>query len=99
MQELFEAPRKKGNRFVESKDYLPSAIMTLFAYMTIWPVGLVANVIWLREANDVEKDLGETPPNKGCLVTLLWVNMIAAGVACFGFFAVVYVSSQLVTGY
>jgi hypothetical protein len=99
MQELFEAPRKKGNRFVESKDYRSSAIFALFAYVLIWPVGLVANIIWLREASQVEKDLGETPPNKGCLVTLLWVNMIAAGIACFGFFAVVYFSSQMVTVY
>jgi hypothetical protein len=99
MQELFNAPRKKEGRFVEAKDYLPAAIVTLFAYCTVWPVGLVANIVWLREASNVEKDLGTAPPNKGCLVWLMWFNLLVAGLFFLFFLAVVYFSMQQVITY
>ncbi len=99
MQELFSSPRKKGEQYVESKDYLPSAIVALFAYCTIWPVGLVMNIVWLREASHVEKDLGSTPPNKGCLTYLLWFNLLVAGLFFALFLAVVYFSMQQTIAY
>jgi hypothetical protein len=59
--------------FMQSKDFLPSAIITLVAYMVIWFVGLGFNIYYLRETKKLEEATGREQPNKGCLQALMWV--------------------------
>lgn len=56
----------------EGKSFTTPAIVTLVLYIFLWIPGLIANVIYWREANRVEELIGRSPEGKGCLVAMLW---------------------------
>lgn len=64
------------------RDYTNTAILVLILYWIMWLPGLIVNIITLNEANQVERETGSRPEGKGCLVALLWFNVIPAAVTC-----------------
>ena len=58
----------------------PAWIAFAFYYFGVGIVGLVLNIIYLREANKVEDFTGQSPPGKGCLVSLLVVQGIGLAI-------------------
>ena len=81
-----DLPQKQKNApylqpYGELKDYTSTAIITLILYWAFWPVGLVANIIYLREARRLEKE-GTPVANKGCLSTLLFVQILPLMMMC-----------------
>lgn len=64
------------------RDYTNTAILVLILYWLMWLPGLIVNIITLNEANQVERETGRRPEGKGCLVALLWFNVIPAILTC-----------------
>jgi hypothetical protein len=64
------------------KNYIGEAFITLVLYYVgFFVVGLIANIIFLNNANRDERQ-GLLVRNKGCLVALLWVQIIGAVLGC-----------------
>ncbi|MGF1505591.1 MAG: hypothetical protein GYB64_06140 [Chloroflexi bacterium] len=65
-----------------TKDYLLEAVLTALLYWVgAGIVGLVANILWLNQANRFQRE-GVPVRNKGCLQAVLYVHLafIAIGV-------------------
>ena len=57
------------------RNYLGKALLVLFLLYFIWPVGLVANIVFLNNAKG-DKELGYETRNVGCLKALLWWQIV-----------------------
>lgn len=55
------------------RSFTTPAVVTLVLYFVLWFPGLIANIVWLREANEVARETGRAPQGKGLLVALFWV--------------------------
>jgi len=40
-------------------------------YCVLWVPGLIANIVFLREANAVQRETGVAPAGRGCLIAQL----------------------------
>lgn len=67
-----------------TKSYTTPAIITLVLYIFLWIPGLIANIIYLLEANKTKKITGTNPDGYGCLIAMLCV--VAVPAALFGIF-------------
>lgn len=56
-----------------AKSYTTPAIITLVLYLFLWIPGLIANIVYLLEANKTKQVTGTTPDGYGCLWALLCV--------------------------
>jgi hypothetical protein len=54
-----------------SRSFTGSAVLTLVLYLFLWLPGLIANIVFLKEANKVEQLTGKAPEGKGCLLAML----------------------------
>lgn len=64
------------------KNYLAEALVTfLLYYFGFGIIGLIANIIFLNNANRDERQ-GVIVRNKGCLQVLLWVQIALMILAC-----------------
>jgi len=55
-----------------NKSFVGKAWLTwALYYFGVGVVGLIFNIVYLREANKVQDITGQSPPGKGCLVSLL----------------------------
>lgn len=61
---------------MSSKSFTTPAIITLVLYCVLWLPGLIANIVYWREAKTVERVTGHSPEGKGCLVAMLWVFIV-----------------------
>ena len=60
-----------------SKSYVGRAFLTLVLYyIGFYVVGLIFNLIYLSAANKSKQISGVSPSGRGCLIVLLWVNLI-----------------------
>ncbi|MEP7285148.1 MAG: hypothetical protein ABI947_05195 [Chloroflexota bacterium] len=59
-----------------TRSFTGSAVLTLFMYWFFWLPGLVVNILFLREARQVSRQIGRDPSGTGCLYFLLIVNLI-----------------------
>ena len=57
--------------YVEPKDYLVPALVTLVLYWLFWIAGLGFNIYYLRDARKLEAATGEKQKNVGCLKALM----------------------------
>lgn len=55
------------------RSFTTPAVITLVLYFVPWLPGLVANIVYWQEANNVQRITGHVPEGKGCLVALFWV--------------------------
>lgn len=67
------------------KSYVGPAIITWIAYGFFWLPGIIFNLMYLSEANKMQKKAGESLPGVWCLWVLLISNVL--WVAC-GFLVV-----------
>jgi len=54
-----------------AKSYTTPAILTLVLYIFLWIPGLIANIVYLIEANKTKRITGRTPDGYGCLLAML----------------------------
>src|SRR5260370_13187843 len=85
-------------RAAAAKSYTNKAMFTLLLYIFLWVPGLIANLLYLREAYQTRELTGTSPDGWGCLWTLLIVGLsptllfslwlfamgLAAGAQCTG---------------
>lgn len=90
--EEFGTPRVNVTR--PTRDYTNTAILVLILYWLMWLPGLIVNIITLNEANQVERETGIRPEGKGCLVGLLWFNVIPALLICGACLAIVLLAAS-----
>lgn len=56
------------------------AVATLIIYCFLWLPGLIANVVFYREAKEASRRYGQTVPGSGCLVSMLWLQAIGVAI-------------------
>ena len=56
-----------------TRSYTTPAIITLVLYIFMWIPGLIANIVYLLEAQKTKDITGTNPDGYGCLIALLWV--------------------------
>lgn len=77
-------PPQQPMYYRPEKNYMGEAFLTLLLYYVgLGIVGLIANVIFLNNANRDERQ-GMYVRNKGCLTILLWVHVIGMILGCIG---------------
>jgi hypothetical protein len=72
----------------EQKSFTTPAIITLVLYFVLWLPGLIANIVYLNEANNVQRLSGRAPEGKGCLIAML---IVFVGLPVVGFCLIVAV--------
>jgi uncharacterized protein involved in cysteine biosynthesis len=82
----YEAQRKAA---AAGRSFTSPAIITLILYFVLWIPGLIANIVFWREAKRVEKLIGRSPEGLGCLT---WMLVVFIGIP------VVVVILLMVTG-
>ena len=66
-----------------SRSFTTPAIITLILYFVFWVPGLIANIVYWREANNVQTITGRAPEGKGCLVAMLVVMIVIPAIIFF----------------
>ena len=75
-------PPQQPMYYRPEKSYLGEAFLTLaLYYLGVGVVGLIANIMFLNNANRDERQ-GMLVRNKGCLTALLWVHVIGMILGC-----------------
>ena len=66
------APRPLKERLAPfNRSFTWPALITMLLYLFLcWPVGVIANLMWLSEAEGVYRRTGSSPPGRGCLKLL-----------------------------
>ncbi len=58
------------------RSFTGSAIITLVLYFIFWVPGLIANIIFYREAREVRRVTGRAPAGMGCLSVMFWLSVL-----------------------
>jgi hypothetical protein len=66
------------------KSYTGSAVLVFFLYWLFWFPGLIVNYVYLNEAKRMEKVAGQSLPGTGCLIAMLWLNIIGFVIGVLG---------------
>lgn len=67
--------------------------MFLLHSFFMWPIGLIFNLMWLREAREEERRTGRALPGVGCLSFMVWWCLVSIALSVllllwlFGYFA------------
>lgn len=72
-QQTIEAERL---RVAAGRSYVSPAIVTLILYFVLWLPGMIANVVYLRSAQQTQKLTGHAPEGKGCLTAMAVVFLV-----------------------
>ena len=75
----YEALRRVN---AEQRSFTTPAIITLVLYFVLWLPGLIANIVYLNEASNVQRISGRAPEGKGCLIAML---IVFVGLPVVGF--------------
>ena len=59
-----------------TKSFTGSAILTLVLYFFLWVPGLIANILFYREAREVRRVTGRAPAGMGLLSFMFWASVI-----------------------
>ena len=59
------------------KSFTGPAIITLVLYFIFWIPGLIANVLYYKEAKEVQRVTGHSPQGMGCLSAMFWFAVIS----------------------
>ena len=76
----------------EGQRFTRKAVVTAVLYLLLLVPGVVANVVFWRQADRVENLTGIAPPGKGCLTAML---VVAAIVLVLGMFLVLAILSTV----
>jgi hypothetical protein len=67
----------RGWKKTAPRNYYGPAFLTLALYwLTFWIGGIIANIIYINSANNVQKTSGVSPRGKGCLWVLLITHIL-----------------------
>ena len=66
----------------EQRSFTTPAVITLVLYVVLWLPGLIANIVYLRDAKQVERVTGRAPEGMGCLWALLAVAIAPVLLLC-----------------
>lgn len=64
------------------------AVLTFFLYWLAYIPGLIFNIMYLNEANNIKKETGRTPEGMGCL----WATLIGSFVPVLFVCMIVFIS-------
>lgn len=72
-----------------TKSYVGAAFITLgLYYIGFYLIGLIANIIFLGQANETMKITGDNPSGRGCLLILIWVHLVIPIIFILLFFTI-----------
>lgn len=52
------------------------AVITLVLYFIFWIPGLIANILFYKEAKEVRRVTGHAPQGMGCLSFMFWASVV-----------------------
>jgi hypothetical protein len=55
------------------ESFTTRAVITAVLYWFFWLPGFIANLVWYFEARGIERDTGQAPSGKGCLLAMLFL--------------------------
>jgi hypothetical protein len=58
------------------QDFTVQVLATFILYFLVWPAGVIANLIFLRQAKTYERRFGHPPGGKGCLTAMIYFFLI-----------------------
>lgn len=59
-----------------SKSFTGVAVLTLFLYFIFWIPGLIANIMFYKEAREVRRVTGHAPAGMGLLSFMFWASLV-----------------------
>ena len=59
-----------------TKSFTGKAVLTLVLYFLLWFPGLIANILFYKEAREVKRVTGYAPQGMGCLSAMFWGSLI-----------------------
>jgi len=65
-----------------ARSFTTPAIITLVLYCVLWVPGLIANIVYLMEANKIQQITGQAPEGKGCLTAMLAFMILCFLLVC-----------------
>ncbi|HVE42140.1 MAG TPA: hypothetical protein VNM14_19755 [Planctomycetota bacterium] len=78
-----------------NRSFTWAALVTMLLYLFLcWPVGVIANLMWLSEAEGIYRKTGSSPPGRGCLKLLGLVFILVPFVLIVVAVLVVYLHGQ-----
>jgi hypothetical protein len=78
MAQAYEiAPEPQQVTMARMQSYTGKAVLTLILYMFLWIPGLIANILFVNEANRMQRIAGQSLPGVGFLKFLLWAAIAA----------------------
>ncbi|MGE0544176.1 MAG: hypothetical protein AB7R89_28755 [Dehalococcoidia bacterium] len=66
-------------QLARARSFTTPAMLTLLMYIVLWLPGLIANLLYYREAKATEQIAGQSLPGVGCLGWMLILNLGALG--------------------
>ena len=64
-------------------DFTTKAVLTMALYAALGIPGLIANIVFWREAKAYARQTGHRPGGMGCLVVMLWLGFIPVVLGMF----------------
>jgi hypothetical protein len=58
------------------QSFTGKAVLTLVLYWFLWIPGLIANILFYKEAREIKNVTGHAPQGMGCLSFMFWVSVI-----------------------
>ena len=61
---------------MSSKSFTGPAVLTMVLYFLLWIPGLIANILFYKEAKEIKRVTGHAPQGMGCLSVMFWLSVI-----------------------
>lgn len=58
------------------KSFTGPAVITLILYFILWIPGLIANILFYKEAREIKRETGRAPAGMGCLSIMFWASVV-----------------------
>lgn len=78
-----------------AKSFTTPAVITMILYLVLWLPGLIANLVYLNEANAARQQSGVEPEGRGCLLALIVVFGLLPLLLIGGGFGLVFLLAAL----
>jgi hypothetical protein len=91
----YQPPHDYARMAAATRSYTTPAVITMILYLVLWLPGLIANVVYLSNANDDRRVSGVEPQGRGCLIALVVVFGALPLLACVGFVGLAVLGAML----
>ena len=72
-QSQYEEHRKLA---MAGRSFTGPAVITLVLYFIFWIPGLIANILFYKEAKEIKRVTGHAPQGMGCLSIMFWASIV-----------------------